>query len=173
MSDDLDFLAELDAEISKVSEKARLEERRVKLTKDLRNPRLGAARRDDAELELKSVSNQLNAIQWRPTSNVAFFNEQHCRSCNSKHHTFLQHMQRQVTTSGPKVDRLVRIPRPLSGYANEVVMQVSETFVCIDCADAFGFDVTSSTKMIGNTSEVLAVSKTYIQEQPDAPTEED
>lgn len=173
MTDDLDILDALDAEISKVSEKARLEAKAQELKKALRNPRLGNARRNTAQVELKSITNQLSLIQWKPVSNVAFFNEQHCRSCNSTHHTFLQHMQRQVTTSGAKVDRLVRIPRPVPGYANEVVMQVSETFVCIECADTFGFDISSPTKMIGSHPEAIAVSKTYIQEQPDAPPEED
>jgi hypothetical protein len=160
-----DFLSSLDAEISKVTEKSSLEARLKTLNAKVSNPRQIGKR--NLISELQDVKAQLTAIQWKPISNVAFFIEQHCTSCNSTHRVFMQHMQRQVTTSGSKVDRLVRIPRPVPNYSNEVVIECRKTLICYDCADVYGFDLANPTAISFHSDKPISISSTYIQEALD------
>lgn len=163
---DEDFFASMDAAISKVTAKSKLLDRKKKLQTDLNPARhMTTTTRDALKRELHEVSAELERIQWLAIGSIALFTSQHCDNCGSNHSMFLQHMQEQVTSSGPRVTRYARVGRPASDLPRRVVIQPTVTHVCADCCGEFGFDLAMAEIKFAEFSEPFAVSKTAVQEE--------
>jgi hypothetical protein len=164
MSDDLDdFFASLDAEVSKLTAKSRLEEEKKKLNLKVRRGDPDRQTRILIAGQIKDINQQLEAIQWRTIATVGLFQEQHCTYCGSIHRMFLQFMAKQVTTSGPKCLRFIRVDRQQVGLVHEAVMHKTKTTICPDCASDFGFDLDEASQKLGEVTEPFAIPMGYVQ----------
>jgi hypothetical protein len=162
---DLDFLAELDAEIAKVSSKADLTTKRKKAMSALYNPRSTSSAKAKAKASLEGINAQLAAIIWKPEASVAFFVEQSCDGCGSVHRMFLQYMQREVTWKTAVTTRWSRVNRPSPSLPREVIVQATETHVCGDCMEDHGFDYTTAEIKFISHSDPFVASPDYVQEE--------
>lgn len=172
MTDDLDFLAQLDAEISKVTVKSKLEAQKKAALKLTNNARATLPSRQRAREELIEIEKLLSAIIWSPVASVALFAEQTCSYCASKHRMFLQHMQREVSGKVAPTTRWRRINRPEPGLPREVLIQKSTTHMCVDCCSDFEFSFASGeVKFLDELP--FTTSPSYHQEEVDGPLEED
>lgn len=161
---EIDFLAQLDLDIKKLTRKSTLQSDEKRLKDKLRDRRVPDLIKSSLRTDLAAVQAQLALIQWRPEASVAMFVEQHCDNCASIHSIFTQHMQRQISTSGHPVKRWVRVPRPEPGLPREVIKQLTTTHCCSDCITEFGFDMTSAEIKFSDHSEPYSVSQNYLQE---------
>jgi len=165
MSDDI--FDQLDADIARITSKTKLEEEKKRLNQHIRKTNPDRKTRILLAGEIKEINEQLDSIQWFTTATVALFQEQHCTYCGSKHRIFLQFMNRQETTSGPKVRRLVRATKSQVGLIHEVILDKTETSICADCATDFGFDLDNS--FISKFGGTLAVPRGYKIEEEELP----
>ncbi len=165
-SDD-DFFSALEAEIAPALAKSALLTAKDRASKTAANRLLPHELRTKARKEVEGLAAQLSLIQWRSLANVALFAVQHCDNCASDHRLFLQHMARQVTTSGHRVERLARVPGPDTSLPREVLLQLTTTHVCSDCCGEFGYDLSSAMIRFVGQTEPFAISATYLQEELD------
>lgn len=166
MTDDLDFLVQLDAEISKVTIKSKLEAQKKAALKLTNNARATLPSRQRAREELIEIEKLLSAIIWTPVASVALFAEQSCNYCASKHRMFLQHMQREVSGKVAPTTRWRRINRPEPGLPREVLIQKSSTHMCVDCCSDFDFSFASGEVKFVDESP-FSISANYHQEEID------
>lgn len=164
-----DFLADLMKEVQKTTEEALLKSKVVDLQKKIRDRRFSDEKKLELLSDLGEAQARLQVIMWRPLANVAFFTTQKCDGCGSEHSVFLQYMQRQETTSGAKVSRYQRVSRPHPELPNEVIKQVTETHVCVDCCEDHGFTMSAAVSkfqrnMLSDTRP-FSVSSGYVQEE--------
>jgi hypothetical protein len=137
---------------------------RAKLAKNARNFRLGAAERQRAAEDLKSLNAILEATMWEPVSIVALFTEQHCDGCDTVHHTFLQYMQQESKLNQPTTKRWIRLDVPPdNSLPRETVVQPIVTHMCAACAPEHGFDVEAPTMRLMPSLGTITVSPTYQQ----------
>ena len=168
MSDNLDFLAELDAEIAAVASKTKLESDKKKLLAKSKNRNLAWEEVLRLRAELAEVDKILDSIVWTPISAVAFFVQQDCDACGSTHRLFLQHMEKQSTGKANPTTRWTRVKRPNSDLPTEVVIQQSKTHICADCCEDFGFHFPSAEIKFISTEAPFTISPTYEQEDLNA-----
>ncbi len=172
MTDDLDFLDQLDAEISKVTTKAKLEAQKKAALRITNNYRAASPLRQKAKEELVEIEALLAAIIWEPVAAVALFAEQTCSYCASKHRMFLQHMQKETSGKVSPTTRWRRVNRPEPSLPREVLIQKSTTHMCVDCCSDFDFSFPSGEVKFLDESP-FTISATYHQEEVDGPLEED
>lgn len=160
MTDDLDILSQLDAELAKVSKKSALETERLRLSKKLQDRRIGDEQRQTLRAQLSSVSAELDLIRWRVESSVALFTTQQCDNCGSTHRVFLQFMEEQRTIRAPFVYRYVRVAKPTSGLPTKVLNQLKTTHICADCCSDWSYDLNAATLILGHV-EQLNIAPNY------------
>jgi hypothetical protein len=168
MSDDLsldDFFSSLDAEVSKLTAKPRLEAEKKALLQKVRKGDPDRQGRIILAGQIKEITAQLEAIQWRQIATIGLFQEQHCTFCGSIHRMFLQFMAKQEATSGPKCTRFVRSTKMEAGFPSETVLHKTKTTVCSDCAGDFGFDLDNAMTKLGEVTEPFAIPQGYVQEE--------
>lgn len=164
MSNDFDFLAQLDAEIATATAKPRLEKDRKALMAKLRDNRLSREAAAGIRQELSTVDAMLDSMIWTPMAAVAFFVQQDCDACGSIHKVFLQHMEKQSTGTHNPTTRYKRVRRPNPDLPCEVVVQQSTTHICADCCEDFGFSFPSAEIKFVSTEAPFTISPTYEQD---------
>jgi len=160
MTDDLDILSQLDAELAKVSKKSALETERLRLSKKLQDKRIGSEQRTTLRAQLTSVAAELDLIRWRIISAVALFTTQQCDNCGSTHRVFLQFMEEQRTIRAPFVYRYVRVAKPTADLPTKVLNQLKTTHICADCCSDFDYNLNDATLILGHI-EQLNIAANY------------
>lgn len=164
MTNNLDFLASLDAEIAAATAKPKLESDRKKLMARLRDNRLSREAAASIKSDLATVDSMLDSMIWTPMSAVAFFVQQDCDACGSTHRVFLQHMEKQSTGKANPTTRYKRVRRPSPDLPCEVVVQQTTTHICADCCEDFGFSFPSAEIKFISTEAPFTISPTYEQD---------
>lgn len=166
MTDEIDFLAILDAEISQVISKADLVNKRKLAVTKVNSTRSTSTTRAFAKIEIADLNHQIAALQWKVIGTVALFTEQHCDNCGSDHRVFLQYMEKLETNFGPKVERLSRVPKPHLNLPRSVHIQHTITHNCYDCCGELGFDLGKAERRLNG--QPFGLSRSYIQEEIEA-----
>jgi hypothetical protein len=167
-----DFLASLDAELSVLASRPKLETERKKLMSKLRDNRTSKYEGGVLKAKLSEVDATLEAMIWTPMAAVAFFAEQSCDSCGSSHRMFLQHMEKQSTGKFRPTTRWKRVSRPNPDLPTEVVIQHSVTHICFDCCEDHGFSFPSAELKFISSEAPFTISPTYEQDELYAHAEE-
>jgi len=167
-----DFLAQLDAEISAVVSRPKLESEKKKLMARLRDNRISREAQAENKLKLSEVDAILESMIWTPMAAVALFVEQTCDSCGSSHKMFLQHMEKQSTGKHNPTTRWKRVRRPNDELPTEVIVQHSTTHMCADCCEDFGFSFPSAEIKFTSTEAPFTISPNYEQDELYAHAEE-
>lgn len=166
MSDDLDdFFSALDAEVSKLTAKPKLEAEKKALLLKVRKGDPDRMGRIVIAGQIKEINAQLEAIQWRTVATVGLFQQQHCTYCGSIHQMFLQFMAKQEATSGPKCTRYVRTTKMEADLPTETVLHSTKTTICSDCSEEFGFDLSKASTKLGEVTEPFAIPQGYVQDE--------
>ncbi len=164
---DLDFFAELDAELATIMAKSKKAAQLKAARKKANNSRLPSATRQAAKSEFLALQSEVEASLWVPTASIALFTEQICDGCGSIHRTFLQFMELQTRVSKSSTQRWIRTSKPHPALPRETMIQPLTTHICADCCIDHGFDFhPDSTRLEISTS--LTVSPNYIQEDINA-----
>ena len=173
MTEPFDLFAELDAEIAKVSAKSKLKSDAESLRKKANNMRLDTEVRRRAAVEYREIQAIVEADLWEVVKTAALFAEQSCDGCGSKHFNFLQYMQQERKVRKHSDIRWVRIACPLGLRAKETIIQPLTTHICADCCEDHGFDAQRPTIRLMPHEGALTVSRSYIQEDINAPESSD
>jgi hypothetical protein len=168
---DLDFFAQLDAGLAKLTQKAGLEARKKSAIARAANFRNSPEVRQRAKDEVAGIKEELEIYRWQPVACVAFFAEQNCSYCGSRHRMFLQHMQKLQSIRTPaSAIRWKRINRPDAYLPREVLIQKTITHMCVDCCADFNYSFAGGEVKFQDES-VFNISASYHQEEVDDTSE--
>ena len=163
-----DFFAELEADIAKYVEAAKLKKDRDAAKKRANTVTLPSAVRARASEEYKALNAILAAQEWGAVKTQALFTEQTCDGCGSTHRVFLQYMELQQMIKHPSTQRWVRVSRPKSDLPRETLLQPMVTHICADCCEEHGFGLLTGTRLLAR-QDCLTTSSTYQQEDINVP----
>lgn len=165
MSDDADFFAMLNAEVSKHLAEDKLRKDRDQAKKRANTIQLSREARAKASDEYRELSRILEASEWASVSTVAMFSEQSCDGCGSSHLIFLQYMEQQQLIRKPSTQRWVRVTRPAPAEVlpRETLIQPMTTHLCAHCCEDHGFGLLSAQRL-SPRSDTITPSTTYTQE---------
>lgn len=165
----MDFLEELEAELSVNLEKIQREKAAEAARKAANNMRMPKAFREQSKEEYLALKAQIEADQWAVEASVAMFTEQRCDGCGSTHRTFLQYMERQYIVKKPSTLRWVRVTSARADVPRETLVQPMTTHICADCCEDHGFALEGPSRSDLPARGLITTSTTYAQDDINGP----
>ena len=167
----MDFLEELNAELSQVLDKQKRKAEAEKLRRKSKDFRQTTEGRAAAHAKASVLEAEIEADRWQIIATGALFHHQHCTGCDSDHKVFVQFMEHHQLISKPSTMKWVRALALRPALPRETLIQSTTTPICPECALDHGFFPENPDK-IERTVAGIGPSTTYSPTDPNADYEE-